>query len=305
MSIWPKLRPLPRLNRPAELALAIEATLGEGAIWDAAAQRLLWVDITERRLMRFDPVSLTNEVFQLNSRIGTVVNTARGDLLIALQEGVARFDPRTGLVSDLRCPVGHDATRIRFNDGKCDPRGRFWAGTMALDFTPQAGALYCFEADGTIHQRASQVSISNGLVWSPDLRFMYYIDSGSLNIDLFEYSVETGTIKGRRPTVRLPKGLGTPDGMTLDAEGMIWVAFWGGSSALRIDPQTAFIIERINVPAPHVTSCAFGGPGLKSLYITTAREGLSPEQLAAFPLSGSLFVAHLEVGGVPAFVYAG
>ncbi|MSU49664.1 MAG: SMP-30/gluconolactonase/LRE family protein [Opitutus sp.] len=293
------------MSHSAEIALRIEATLGEGALWDVATQRLLWVDITQKRVCRFDPVSGANEVFQLDAMVGTVVATTRGDMLVALQQGVARLDPKTGRVSDLRCPAGHDAKRIRFNDGKCDPRGRLWVGSMALDFAQGAGALYCFDPDGTVSERVRQVTVSNGIVWSHDQRKMYYIDSPTRAVDVFDYDVETGAIANRRHAWELPEGWGFPDGMTIDAEGKLWIALWGGSAVVRWDPESGRVLEKIAVPAPHVTSCAFGGPDLKSLYITSAREGRSAEQLAQEPLAGSIFVARPGVCGVEAFVYCG
>lgn len=293
------------MSTVAEIALRIAATLGEGALWDDATQRLLWVDITQKCVGRFDPISGANEVFQLDSMVGTVVGTTRGDLLVALQEGVARLDLTSGKVSDLRCPAGHDATRIRFNDGKCDPRGRLWAGTMALDFATGAGALYCFDPDGTVSARVPQVTVSNGIVWSHDHRRMYYIDSPTRAVDVFDYDVETGAIANRRHAWALPEGWGFPDGMTIDAEGKLWIALWGGSAVVRFDPDAGRVLDKIAVPAAHVTSCAFGGPDLKSLFITTAREGRSPEQLAQEPLAGSIFVARPGVSGVGAFAYRG
>jgi sugar lactone lactonase YvrE len=289
----------------ASLALRTEAVLGEGALWDNARARLLWVDIVQMRVGLFDPVSGVNQTLQLDSKVGTVVPTSRGDLLVAVQEGVARLDPRTGQLSGLRRPVDHDGRRIRFNDGKCDPQGRFWAGSMALDQSPKAAALYCFTADGAVTTAVRDVSISNGIVWSHDQRRMYYIDTPTRRIDVFDFDASTGQISKRRPAFVVPTEMGYPDGMTIDAEGMLWVALWGGSAVTRWDPQTGSLLEKVSVPTAHVTSCAFGGPELQSLFITTAREGLSAQQLIEQPLAGSLFVATPGVAGRPAFVYQG
>lgn len=293
------------MNIPVEIALRIEATLGEGGIWDVARQRLLWVDITGKRVGIFDPASGRNQNLQLDSRPGTVVSTTKSDLLVALQGGVARLDPRTGKCSTAICPPGHDATRIRFNDGKCDPRGRLWAGTMALDHASGAGALYCFETDGTVHRCLTDVSISNGIVWSHDQRLMYYIDTPTRRVDVFDYEVETGNIANRRQAFPIPAEMGFPDGMTIDVEGMLWIALWGGSAVTRWDPDTGRMLAQIEVPTAHVTSCAFGGPTLSSLFITTAREGLSPEQLNDQPLAGSIFVAVPGVRGVASVAFNG
>jgi sugar lactone lactonase YvrE len=293
------------MNISADIALRIDAILGEGAIWDKFRQRLLWVDITNQRVGLFDPESGTNEMLQLESKVGTVVPAVKGDLVVALQEGIARVDPRTGKCSTVIRPPGHDATRIRFNDGKCDPRGRLWAGTMALNHATGAGALYCFETDGTVRQCLADVSISNGIVWSHDQRRMYYIDTPTRRVDVFDYEVETGTITNRRQACAIPADMGFPDGMTIDVEGKLWVALWGGSAVARWDPDTGRMLAKIEVPTAHVTSCAFGGPNLSSLFITSAREGLSPAQLKDQPLAGSIFVATAGVRGVASTAYGG
>ena len=288
-----------------DVALRIDATLGEGAIWDSAAQRLLWVDIIGKQVGIFNPATLENQMLQLDSMVGTVVPATRGDLVVALQQGIARLDRSSGRVSVPVCPPQHDAKRIRFNDGKCDPRGRLWAGTMALDFAPGAGALYCCLLDGTMETRLSDVSISNGIVWSHDERRMYYIDTPTRRVDVFEFSADDGQISRRRCAFEIPAESGYPDGMTIDADGMLWIAMWGGSSVQRWNPESGKMIESISIPAAHVTSCAFGGRDLTSLYITTAREGRTPEQLAREPLSGSIFVCTPGAQGMTAIPYAG
>ena len=289
----------------ADVVFKDEAILGEGAIWDDRRQRLLWVDITGKRVGLFEPVSRTNHWVSVDSMVGTVVPTTENDLLIAMQAGVARLDPSSGRVSDLRQPKEHDAQHLRFNDGKCDPRGRLWAGTMALNSERKAGALYCFEANRPVRCCVAGVSISNGLAWSLDHTLMYFVDSPTQAVDVFDYDVETGEISNRRRACEIPAAMGTPDGMTIDQEGMLWVALWGGSAVTRWDPASGRLLAKIAVPATQVTSCAFGGADLKSLFITTAREGLSAEQLRAQLLAGSLFMASPGVAGIPAEVYRG
>jgi sugar lactone lactonase YvrE len=290
-------------TRAAEVALRIDAMLGEGAIWDRTSERLLWVDILKKRVGIFDPQSGRNETLQLDSLVGTVVPTSRGDLLVALQEGVARLDRRTGRISAVRAPAGHDAATVRFNDGKCDPRGRLWAGTMGLEAAPKAGALYRFDPDGTNRRMLEGVTISNGIVWRLDHRSMYYIDSMTRGVDAFDFDVETGTIAGRRRVISVAPDLGFPDGMTIDAEGNLWIALWDGWGVGCWSPETGQLLGKLSVPAARVTSCAFGGDKLASLFITTARQGLSEEELRGQSLAGSVFVASVEVHGVGAFSY--
>jgi sugar lactone lactonase YvrE len=263
------------------------------------------VDITQKRVGIFDPATGRNQNLQLDSRPGTVVPTIKGELLVALQEGVARVDADSGRCSASIRPPGHDPTRMRFNDGKCDPAGRLWVGTMAIDFAPGAGALYCFETDGTFRRCLTGISISNGIVWSHDQRRMYYVDTPTRRVDVFDYDVKTGSIANRRQAFAIPPEMGFPDGMTIDKEGMLWIAQWGGSAVARWDPDTGRTLAKIEIPTAHVTSCAFGGRDLSSLFITTAREGLSPAQLKDQPLAGSIFVASPGVSGVASTAYRG
>jgi sugar lactone lactonase YvrE len=287
------------------VALAAKATLGEGALWDAANNRLLWVDILEKRVGLFDPEKSSSRILQLDSFVGTVVTSAKGDLMVAIREGFARLDPSSGRISDLLSPEGHDPATTRFNDGKCDPAGRFWAGTMSISESPGGGALYSLESGGKIRKWLENISISNGIVWSPDCRHMYYIDTPTRVVADFEYDPGTGSIRNRRVAVEVPKEMGYPDGMTIDAEGMLWVALWDGSAVGRWDPRSGRLLGKVAISASHATSCAFGGPGLETLYITSARTGLSAAEIEREPLAGDIFAVQMDVPGTPAFVYGG
>lgn len=283
-----------------EIALAACATLGEGALWDHHTATLLWVDILEKRVMRFDPRTGRNQVLQLDTLVGTVVPTERGALLVAVREGLARLDPSTGQLSGLVTPPGHDPQKVRFNDGKCDALGRLWAGSMALDESPGQGALYSLDVSGTLQQHLSRVSISNGLAWNADSTRMYYVDTPRRIVDAFDFDLASGQISGRRTAIEFTPADGYPDGMTIDVEGLLWVAMWGGSAVLRCDPSSGRILERVAFPASHITSCAFGGPNRDTLYVTSARVGLSEEKLAREPHAGALFAWPAPVAGVPA-----
>jgi len=282
------------------------AVLGEGAIWNSAVQRLQWVDIEGQRVFTYDPVTGENRACDVGQKVGTVVPRARGGLMLAVHEGFAALDPSSGRVEPWPRPPDHDPKLVRFNDGKCDPSGRFWAGTMALVKGPKPlGLLYRLDADGAMQVMLREVGTSNGIVWSPDRRTLYFIDTPLLRVDAFDYDDVTGAIANRRPAISIPPGIGRPDGSTLDAEGMLWIAMYDGWSVTRWNLRTGELLQTIRLPVAHVTSCAFGGPELDTLYITSARQYLSEEQLAAQPLAGCLFRTKPGTRGVPAFAFQG
>jgi sugar lactone lactonase YvrE len=287
----------------AELILDARAKLGEGALWDARRQVLYWVDILKNALHVYDPLAQADRVIDVGQYAGTVVPRRAGGVMLALQHGFASLDLETEELDLIHDPEPH-LPGNRFNDGKCDPAGRFWAGTMALDFTPNAGRLYCLDPDLSVRVVLGNVTISNGIVWRPDHTTMYYIDTPTRQVDAFDYDVETGQIENRRVVVRVPEEMGLPDGMAIDSEGMLWVAQWEGYGVSRWDPATGRLLQSVDVPVGQVTSCAFGGENLDQLYITTARVELSAEQLKAQPLAGGLFRADVGVTGLPAFEFA-
>jgi sugar lactone lactonase YvrE len=282
------------------------AMLGEGAIWNDALQRLHWIDINGQRVFTYDPATGENRAYDVGQKVGTVVPRARGGLMLALHEGFASLDPDNGRVALLPRPPEHDPAIVRFNDGKCDPAGRFWAGTMALVKGPKAlGRLYRLDADGSMHVMLRDVGTSNGIVWSLDRRTLCFIDTPLLRVDAFDYDDATGAIANRRAVISVPPDLGRPDGSTIDSEGMVWVAMYEGGSVTRWNPRTGELLQTIRLPVARVTSCAFGGPDLGTLYITSARAGLTEEQLAKQPLAGCLFKVKPGVCGVPVFAYQG
>ena len=288
----------------AEPVLATQAVLGEGALWNPATQRLWWVDIEGRALHIFDPATGQDRLLTTGERVGTVVPTADGQALVALQSGIHKINLATGQLTLLFNPLT-DPT-LRFNDGKCDPAGRFWVGTYDLRERPGAGTFYRLDPDGSsgrLHIILRGITNSNGLAWSRDKTTFYYIDTPTLAVQAFDYDDATGAIANPRVIIRFPADAGWPDGMTIDAEGMLWVALWGGGLVQRFDPGTGALLQTVRVPAPQTSSCAFGGPGLRTLYITTARKGLSAAALAAFPHSGDVFAVVPGVAGVPAYFY--
>ena len=289
-----------------DLVIDAQAALGEGPLWHAQTQRLYWVDIIPGEVHVYDPAAGTDRCINVGQQVGTVVPRVSGGLMLALEHGFASLDLETERLTLLADPEAH-LPGNRFNDGKCDPAGRFWAGTMGMaDPTPPAaGALYCLDAQHQVAQRLSGVTCSNGLVWSSDLSTMYFIDSGAQTVDAFDYDHATGAIANRRAVVTLPDDYGIPDGMTIDVEGMLWVAGWGHHRVSRWNPADGKLLRTLEFPASQVTACAFGGPNLDALYVTSARTGLSPEALAKEPLAGALFVVYPGVQGVPADEFAG
>jgi sugar lactone lactonase YvrE len=291
------------MTEKAELFLAAGAALAEGPMWDDREGVLYWVDILRGQVHRADPASGADAAFSVGQPVGTIVLREAGGLMLAVREGFAAFDPETEVLTPIADPEAH-LPGNRFNDGKCDPGGRFWAGTMAFSAEPGAGALYRLDPDFRVHKMLENVTISNGLAWSSDHLTMYYIDSQPGTVSAFDYDLSTGAIQNRRIVIRVEEGLGLPDGMAIDADDKLWIAHYGGGCVRRWDPDTAEILETIPVPAANATACAFGGSDLGDLYITTAG-GDNPDQLRADPQAGNLFVARPGVSGPAAYRFAG
>jgi len=272
----------------AALLFDVRAELGEGPIWDPVDACLYFVDILRGRVHRYDPDTGTSRVYAVDRKVGAVGLCATGDLILAVQGGFTRLDQTTGRTTVI-AEVDADRPDLRMNDGKCDPLGRFWAGTMALDERRGAGALYRLDPDGRVHTMRREVTISNGLDWTGDGR-MYYIDSPTQRVDVFDFDGASGAIENRRPFVRIPVEEGTPDGLTLDADGFVWVALWGGGAVHRYTPDGRLNMV-VHVPARYPTSCTFGGADLGDLFITTASVKLTEQERAEQPHAGGLFHA--------------
>lgn len=285
-----------------QLVLDTKSTLGEGAIWNYQSGELMWVDIKGEILNFYHLASETNTEMFTGQMVGTVVPAVSGKVLVALQNGIYSLDPKTGTKKFLIDPESNKPTN-RFNDGKCDPSGRFWAGTMSTNGEQQAGALYRFDQDTSIHKMIDNVGTSNGIVWSADKTKMYYIDTPTMKVMVYDYDDKTGEITNPAVAVEIPEGIGYPDGMTIDENDNLWVALWGGSAVANFNPETGELLQKIDVPAKNVTSCAFGDEDLGTLYITTARESTSDEDLEKFPNAGGLFKIRPGVKGVKAFFF--
>lgn len=288
----------------AECVCPANATLGEGPSWYEPAASVLWLDILSARLLFFDPKTGENRALQLEHHVGSVVPARAGDLIAATQKGFVRVDPDTGTVSALTDPEA-DKPGNRFNDGKCDPKGRFWAGTMAYDETAGAGSLYVLDPDLQVRTAFGNVTISNGLAWSGDGKTLYYIDTPTRKVDAFDYDQESGNIENRRTVIQIPEGIGYPDGMTIDDEDRLWIAFWDGWGVRRWDPGTGKELAHVEVPAARTTACCFGGENLDQLYISSARTGLTDAELSRQPQAGGLFRVDLGIRGRPTFPFLG
>jgi sugar lactone lactonase YvrE len=285
------------INLKAEVAYPIRAIVGEGSYWDQDNQRLLWVDILDHKIYVFDPETKCNTGFDLGQDIGTVVMTESGLWAFADQDGIGFLNPQTGERIDGAKPEERNS-HIRFNDGKCDPRGTLWAGTMAYSCETGAGKLYEFDAKGEVKQKISKATISNGLVWNDDSTKFYFIDSLSYQIHEYDYDIHTGDIKNKKIVASIDEQNGIPDGMAIDTENHLWVALFDGGKVIRINPENGETVFEVSVPVPKVTSCAFGGVNLDELYITTACHMMSADQLEAHPHSGSLFKVKVPFKGV-------
>ncbi len=287
----------------AEPILDARAALAEGPWWDDRARLLYWVDIEGRSVHAFDPESGGDRRIEVEGKPGTVVGRRSGGLVVALSGGIAFADIDEGASPPFADPEPGKACN-RLNDGKCDPSGRLWVGSMADSALGREGALYRVGADLGISRMLSGVGISNGLGWSPDGSTMYYIDTPTRKVDAFDFDTEGGTIARRRTVVSVPPDMGFPDGMAVDEEGMLWIALWMGWGLGRWDPSDGRLLERIEVPAARTTSCCFGGPKLDTLFITTAAAGgEGPEGQTR---AGGIFACRPgSARGLPSIPFAG
>lgn len=282
-----------------------QATLGEGPLWSVEDQSLYWVDILDRRLHRYTPESDERHTWKFDEEISSVAERAEVDgLILTTRHGFAFFDPDTEKLEHVIEPETHLASN-RFNDGKCDVRGRYWAGSVEFGCREPVGSLYRLTPDLHCEKMDTEYAVTNGPTWSSDWKTMYFNDSHLGHVYAFDFDVDTGTISNKRLFVKFEPEDGSPDGMTTDAEGCLWIAHWGPGKVTRRDPQDGKVMQTLQVPCNHVSSCTFGGPDLKTLYITSARVGLSEDELERQPLAGSLFAIELDVAGVPANRFAG
>src|SRR5581483_2296050 len=286
----------------AEQLTGPDAEHGEGPVWSPSwggpsSGSLRWVDTFDGVLLALAGDGTVTRR-QLDRAIGALRPRAGGGMVVALERQFAL----TGAGDEEPRPLGElwDTPGVQFNDGGCDPQGRFYCGSMAVDNTPGAGALYRLDPGGTVHVALREVTVSNGIGWSPDGGTAYYIDTPTMRVDAFDHDPDRG-LSGRRPLVRFDEADGVPDGLAVDADGHLWVAMHRGGTIHRYRPDGTFD-GLVEVPVRTVTACTFGGPRLDQLFITTSRRGLGEDAEGA---AGALFRADVAVTGLPAATFAG
>jgi sugar lactone lactonase YvrE len=288
-----------------EVVVPHRCLVGEGPVWDPKRKAICWLDIIDGDIHECIPGEGKFRSIRVNQMIGSFAVCKNGGSIAGLKHGVGFIDRETGK-TDIFADPESDLPENRFNEGKCDPAGRFWVGTMAHSFATGVGSLYRVDNDKTITKQIPGVTISNGIAWSADHKTMYYIDTLTTQVVAFNYDKASGAINDKRIVIQIPEGEGRPDGMTIDNEGMLWVAHWDGWRVTRWDPATGEKLLTIHIPAAKVSSCTFGGENFEDLYITTARVGLTEDQIKDQPLAGSLFVwRNCGYKGLPAFEFEG
>jgi sugar lactone lactonase YvrE len=286
-----------------EVFADLRADVGEAPHWDERTKTLLFVDLTAGVVFRYDRSGVKLGSFSVGQEVGAVVPRRGGGLVLAVRDGIAAVSD-TGEDFELTAPVERDIQGNRMNDAKCDPAGRLFAGTTAFDFSPHSAALYRVAPDFSFEPVVRDVTQSNGLAWSPDGRRMYFIDSATAGVDVFDFDVGAGSVANRRRLVTIAPAHGVPDGMTADDRGNLWVACFGGAAVRCFSPAGVQVAEVV-FPVTQVTSCAFGGPDLADLYVTSAAYQLSADQLRAEPHAGATFVCRPGTAGLPASPFAG
>jgi sugar lactone lactonase YvrE len=267
---------------------------GEGPVWVTRDTSLYWVDMLAGDVLQLDGAGQVSR-HHVGSVAAALRPRAGGGLVVAVERGFAFAGPGW-TVREL--PEAFADTSVRMNDGGCDPQGRFYCGTMAYDATPGAGTLFRLDPDGSVHVVLAGVTVSNGLAWSPDGGGVYYVDSATQRIDAFDFDAGSAAFLNRRTVVTIDPDLGSPDGMTVDAEGGLWVALWDGAAVHRYSPDGR-LDEVIELPTPRVSACTFGGAGLDQLFITTSALNLNGSD----ELAGAVFLAEPGVAGLPASSY--
>ena len=277
-------------------------------MWDSRHEALVWVDQfaglvhLARQVNAGGGLELV-KTYQIGSPVGAVVpcETIDDGWMIAAGQGFSHLS-NDGVVTPI-AELFADPAKMRMNDGKCDPGGRFWAGSMAWDKDPSAGSLYRLDTDLQVSVALPDLTISNGLAWTPDARRMYFIDTQTQRVDRFGVSAD-GQLWGRETLVSIDESRGAPDGMCIDDEGCLWVALWGGHTVHRYAPDGKLLAD-VQVDAPQVSSCTFGGPRRSTLFITTSQEGYSQSQSDGYPSAGKVFSVELDVTGPPASPFRG
>ncbi|MCO6497595.1 MAG: SMP-30/gluconolactonase/LRE family protein [Chitinophagaceae bacterium] len=274
--------------------------LGEGPVWHELESAVWWVDVLKGEIHKFSMVDQKEKVLSVGQMVGSVALCANGDFIAGLENGIHFINRETGEMNHITSPEKHLPDN-RSNDGKCDPSGRFWIGTMSKSEEANAGSLYMVTQDGSVTKKISNTTISNGMAWSPDKKTFYFIDSPTRGVDAYDYDGVTGEISNKQTVIKLTESDGYPDGMTIDSEGMLWIAQWDGWQVSRWNPANGEKMLSVKLPVARPTCCTFGGEGLGDLFISTASTGLSEEELKQQPEAGMLFVVrNIGYTGLPA-----
>jgi sugar lactone lactonase YvrE len=284
----------------ATLLYKIPCILGEGPMWHTERNSLFWADIEGKSIYEYNDAGKTLHEWKLDYRVSMIVQDVNGHLILALQGGLAKFDLHSGKLQWL-VDIENNIPNNRCNDGGCDVKGRIWIGTMDIGFKPGAGSLYCIDKSLNLKKQLEGVTISNGLVWSADNKTAYYIDSPTQTVRSYFFDAATGSLSSAKVVIHIPENMGTPDGMSIDEEGMLWIAHWGGFGVYCWNPFIGRLLKKIELPVPNVSSCTFGGEKLDHLFITTASQQLSDAGLKKYPDSGSVFTVKMPVKGMAAY----
>ncbi len=288
------------------------ALLGESPMWHPDEQVLYYCDIPGHKLHRFNPATQQLDTWAFDTDVACCAPALSGGLVLGMRDGLWRFDPATGERTLIEAPSYETATE-RYNDGKCDPAGRFWCGTIYEPRDPPLAALYCLGTDGQVMRRADGITVSNGLGWSPDGGTMYWSDTKAHRIQAFDFDLDTGELSNRRVFMQfeprregqsLDTYGGRPDGAAVDSQGNYWVAMFEGARVLQLSPAGE-VLREIRLPVRCATMPCFGGADLRTLYITTSREKRPADELAAQPLAGCVLQLRVDVAGLPVSYYRG
>jgi sugar lactone lactonase YvrE len=281
----------------ASLLYKSNCILGEGPSWHSQRKSFFWVDIEGKTVYEYNWQDKKTHQWQLQHRVSLVMEGNSDTMLLALQGGLAFLDLNTGKL-DWLLDIEKEVSTNRTNDGACDTEGRLWIGTMNLECKEGYGTLYCIDKDMQLQKKLEQLSIPNGIAWSLNNDKIYHTDTATSTVRSYFFYPFTGNISFERAAITVPSEMGSPDGMCMDEEGMLWIAHWGGFGVYRWNPENGMLLDKLELPVPQVTCCAFGGENLDHLFITTAKDGLSEEQLGKYPDSGNVFIAKPGVKGI-------
>lgn len=285
------------MTHEVKLALDARAELGEGPRWHGGEMRLYWVDIARNELHRFDPASGRDECRTFDAPVGCFAFAAGGGFILAMKDGFARLADFEARPEPFGEQLFAGRPDLRFNDGRTDPRGRFWAGSVNMAKSRNDAALYRIDPDGAICEVEGGMLTCNGAAFSPDGRRFFHADTPSHAVRVYDFDADAGAVSGRRILHQFPLGQGRPDGASADAEGCYWTALFDGGRVVRLSPDGEIVAE-VLLPTRRPTMIAFGGEDLRTAFVTTARTGLSPEALAKEPASGGIFSFRVEVPGL-------